>query len=78
MKIRCPHCAGHGKVELSAPLQECLEVMRKLGPASRSEIHSSTPKNGNSLTATFRRVERLSALRLVKEEGGKWVVTKGG
>jgi len=76
MKIRCPHCYGLGKVSLSKPLLECLEVMRKIGPATRSEIHDATPENGNSLTATFRRVERLKGLGLVKEEGGKWAVRK--
>jgi len=74
MKICCPHCSGKGKVELAGPLKECLEVMQRIGPATRSEIHAESPDNGNSVTATFRRVERLKGLGLVKEEGGKWAV----
>jgi hypothetical protein len=81
MKIKCPHCNGSKQVELEGALAECLEVMRGLGPATRSEIHRATPakprkngKEGNTTSATYQRVNRLEALGLVKVKDGLWRV----
>lgn len=84
MKIPCPHCNGAAKVEFAGALLETYNVMRSLGPATRSEIHRATPalekKNGrvgNGVAATYQRVKRLADLGLVKEKEGKWAAKAG-
>jgi hypothetical protein len=71
MKIPCSHCSGKGKIELQAPLRDCLDAMRKIGPATREQIHSATKANGNRLTSTYQRVRRLVKYKLAKEVGSE-------
>lgn len=66
MKVNCPRCNGHGKIEsssLSTPLRKCLETIAALGTPTCEEIHAAC-KSKFGLTSTYRRVSRLVRLKL--------------
>lgn len=75
MKVCCPRCRGIGQTELqslSKSLRECYVLMKNLGPATREEIHAASKLSGELsgvVTRTYKRVERLERLGLVKPLG---------
>lgn len=71
MKFDCPRCHGNGKIEISSLSkirQKFLRGMAKLGDATVEEIHKACG-GSTSLNATYRMVERLEALGLVRRVG---------
>ena len=73
MKINCPHCRGQGRVDLdtlSPPLHECYSVLKRLGPATREQVHQASKAKG-VLTMTYKRLARLERLGLVKSLGSE-------
>jgi len=69
----CTHCHGEGKSPLEGPLLECYEAVKRIGPASASEIHKAQ-KVDMHITASHQRLKRLSDLGMVRQAEGKWSV----
>ncbi len=70
-RIKCTACQGTGKAKLGQPLQEVVDSLKHNGPMTARELcdHLNIVTNVE-LTAVYRRVERLMALRIVKQVQG--------